>query len=185
MNIRVQDVNDNAPQWIGNPYKITLSEVTVPGTRILQGARAVDADQQGPFSTVEYQVLPGAFSDYVDFVSPLEGTLVLKKPLDYEKMKNFTVRLRAQDQGTPPKFSDTTLKIEIKDSDDKNPKFQYESYRGELPPGGQVGRIRIYPEPIKAFDQDEGILAQIQYSITSAPDARFFSINPRTADVGK
>jgi hypothetical protein len=64
--------------------------------RILQGTRAIDIDQQGPFSTVEYQVLPGAFSDYVDFLSPLEGTLVLKKPLDYEQTKNFTVRLRAQ-----------------------------------------------------------------------------------------
>lgn len=56
VNIRVTDANDNAPQWIGSPYLLTLSEVTVPGTRILQGARAVDHDQQGPFSTVEYQV---------------------------------------------------------------------------------------------------------------------------------
>lgn len=61
VNVRVTDVNDNAPQWIGTPYTLTLSEVTVPGTRILQGARAEDADQPGPFSTVEYQVLPGPY----------------------------------------------------------------------------------------------------------------------------
>lgn len=33
VNIRVTDVNDNAPQWIGAPYSLPLSEVTVPGTR--------------------------------------------------------------------------------------------------------------------------------------------------------
>lgn len=59
MSIRVTDANDNAPEWIGAPYRLRLAEVTAPGTRALQAARARDRDQQGPFSTVEYQVLPG------------------------------------------------------------------------------------------------------------------------------
>lgn len=33
VNIRVTDQNDNNPKWIGAPYVISLSEVTVPGTR--------------------------------------------------------------------------------------------------------------------------------------------------------
>ena len=81
---------------------------------------------------MEYQVLPGPYSDYVSFVSPLEGTLVLKKNLDYETLKNFTIKLRAQDQGIPPKFSDTFLRITINDADDQNPKFLRETYYGEL-----------------------------------------------------
>ncbi|XP_037943095.1 protocadherin Fat 1-like [Teleopsis dalmanni] len=180
VNVRVIDVNDNAPQWINTPYTLTLSEVTVPGTRILQGARAEDADQQGPFSTVEYQVLPGPFSEYVQFLNPLDGTLVLKKPLDYESMQNFTVKLRAQDQGTPPKFSDTLLRVVITDADDQNPKFQRESYTGELPGDGRPGEIRIRPEPLKAVDQDEGICAPIQYSIVQSQDTKYFRIHPHS-----
>lgn len=183
VNIRVQDVNDNAPKWIGSPYTISLSEVTVKGTRILQGARAVDADQPGPYSTVEYQVLPGPLSDYVDFVNPLEGTLQLKKSLDYEQLKNFTVKLRAQDQGNPPKFSDTFLRVFITDADDQNPKFNFETYTAEFPPSGKTGRLKIYPEAITARDQDEGLQAEIRYSINSSPESRYFSINPKTADV--
>lgn len=38
---------------------LCASQVTVVGTRVLQGIKAVDADQQGPFSTVQYSVLPG------------------------------------------------------------------------------------------------------------------------------
>jgi hypothetical protein len=183
VNIRVQDVNDNAPKWVGSPYTISLSEVTVRGTRILQGARAVDADQPGPYSTVEYQVLQGPFSDYVDFVNPLEGTLQLKKSLDYEQMKNFTVKLRAQDQGNPPKFSDTFLRVFITDADDQNPRFNYESYTAEFPSNGETGRLRVYPESIRAWDQDEGIQAEIRYSINPSSESRYFSINPKSGDI--
>ncbi|XP_055906826.1 protocadherin alpha-8 isoform X1 [Eupeodes corollae] len=183
VNVRVIDVNDNAPQWIGTPYTLTLSEVTVPGTRILQGARAADIDQQGPFSTVEYQVLPGPFSDYVQFLNPLEGTLVLRKPLDYEVMHNLTLKLRAQDQGTPPKFTDTMLRLVITDADDQNPKFLQESYQGELPTDGRPGELKIRPEAIKAVDQDEGICAPIQYSIVQSQDTKYFRIHPNTGAI--
>ncbi|XP_073819590.1 protocadherin Fat 4-like Cad96Ca [Musca autumnalis] len=178
VNVRVIDINDNAPQWIGTPYTLTLSEVTVPGTRILQGAKAEDADQQGPFSTVEYQVLPGPYSEYVQFLNPLEGTLVLKKALDYEQMQNFTVKLRAQDQGTPPKYSDTVLRVVITDADDQNPKFLRETYSADLPADGRPGDLRIRPEPLKAIDQDEGICAPIQYSIVQSQDTKYFRIHP-------
>ncbi|XP_063696406.1 protocadherin beta-12 [Culicoides brevitarsis] len=179
VNIRVTDVNDNAPQWVAAPYILTLSEVTVPGTRILQGAHAVDEDQPGPYSTIEYHVLQGPFSDYVQFVSPLEGTLVLKKSLDYEVLKNFTVKLRAQDQGSPPKFSDTTLRVIVIDADDQNPKFLKDFYTAELL-HNTTGQIKIYPEPIKAIDQDEGIKAPLVYSIKPSYEAKYFSIDPVT-----
>ncbi|KAH8232392.1 hypothetical protein KR032_005355, partial [Drosophila birchii] len=183
VNVRVTDVNDNAPQWIGTPYTLTLSEVTVPGTRILQGARAEDADQPGPFSTVEYQVLPGPYSEFVQFLNPLEGTLVLKKALDYEQLQNFTVKLRAQDQGTPPRHSDTLLRVVITDADDQNPRFQRESYTAELPVDGRPGELRMRPEPLKAVDQDEGICAPIQYTIVQSQDAKYFRIHPHNGAI--
>nr|CAD7428748.1 unnamed protein product [Timema monikensis] len=63
VSIRVTDANDNAPQFINAPYVLNISEVTVVGTRVLQGVRALDADQQGPYSTVQYSVLPGKNAD--------------------------------------------------------------------------------------------------------------------------
>lgn len=52
--IRVTDANDNAPVFVNAPYVLNISEVTVVGTRVLQGVHAVDNDQQGPFSSVKY-----------------------------------------------------------------------------------------------------------------------------------
>lgn len=182
-----------------------LSEVTVPGTRysnvlyvlffyynvwsifvairILQGARAIDKDQQGPFSTVEYKVLAGLYSDYVAFVSPLEGTLVLRKPLDYEALRNFTVTLRAQDQGMPPKYSDTALHVLVEDADDQNPKFLRDSYRVQMPTNGFVGELKVQPERIRAIDQDEGLRAAVEYAIVPSTEARYFAIDSLTGAV--
>uniref|UniRef100_A0A182REU1 Cadherin domain-containing protein n=2 Tax=Myzomyia TaxID=59140 RepID=A0A182REU1_ANOFN len=184
VNIRVTDVNDNAPLWIGAPYKLNLSEVTVIGTRILQGIRAHDLDQPGPYSTVEYQTLPGPYSDYVAFVTPLEGTLVLKKYIDYETVQNFTVKIRAQDQGKPPKYSDTFVTIRVLDSDDQNPKFDRDVYYGQLLT--DKGDIKITPEAIRAEDQDRGIRADIRYSIVSSngsEDEITFEIHPNTGNI--
>lgn len=63
--------------------------------------------------------------------------LVVKKPLDFETLRNFTIGLRAQDQGTPPLHNDTTLAVEVLDADDQNPKFTHEHYTAILPDDAQ------------------------------------------------
>ncbi|KAF3428479.1 hypothetical protein E2986_00275 [Frieseomelitta varia] len=196
VNIRVTDANDNAPQFVNAPYVLNISEVTVVGTRVLQGVRAVDADQPGPFSTVQYAVLPGPHSDYFVFVNALEGTLVLRKPLDYETLANFSVDIRAQDQGNPPKSTTTTLFVNVIDADDQNPAFQSDQYKILIPRsirtkwkglslGIQIQMRRILkvdPAPIKAMDQDVGINAPVQYTIQGGI-LPFLTLNPETAEV--
>ncbi|KOC60048.1 Protocadherin-like wing polarity protein stan, partial [Habropoda laboriosa] len=183
VNIRVTDANDNAPQFVNAPYVLNISEVTVVGTRVLQGVRAVDADQPGPFSTVQYAVLPGPHSDYFVFVNALEGTLVLRKPLDYETLANFSVDIRAQDQGNPPKSSTTTLYVNVIDADDQNPAFQSDQYKIIIPRHVTTRRIlKVELTPIKAVDQDVGINAPVKYTIQGGI-LPFLTLNPETAEV--
>ncbi|XP_017878251.1 protocadherin Fat 4 [Ceratina calcarata] len=184
VNIRVTDANDNAPQFVNAPYVLNISEVTVVGTRVLQGVRAADADQPGPYSTVQYAVLPGPHSDYFVFVNALEGTLVLRKPLDYESLANFSVDIRAQDQGNPPKSSTTTLYVNVIDADDQNPAFQNDQYKIIIPRNIKTRRLlKVDPAPIKAVDQDLGINAPVKYTIQGGI-LPFLSLNPETAEVG-
>lgn len=49
------DVNDNAPQFLGAPYNLSISELTMVNSELIT-VEAVDADQRGPFSTVEYSL---------------------------------------------------------------------------------------------------------------------------------
>lgn len=149
----------------------------------MQGIRAVDMDQPGPYSTIEYQVLPGPHSKFVAFISPLEGTLVLKHELDYETLKNFTIVLRAQDQGVPPKYSDTTLTIFVLDADDQNPKFNQDVYQGSFQGDSIPSKVIFHPESIRAIDQDSGLNASLVYSIVPSSQSTFFTIDPKTAEL--
>ncbi|EFN78140.1 cadherin-related tumor suppressor [Harpegnathos saltator] len=183
VNIRVKDVNDNSPQFINAPYVLNISEVTVVGTRVLQGVRAVDADQPGQYSTVQYAVLPGAHSEYFVFVSALEGTLVLRKSLDYETLTNFSVGIRAQDQGNPPLSSTTTLYVNVIDADDQNPAFLNEQYKVIVPRHVKEGKsLRVLPTAIKAADQDVGINAPVRYTIQGAI-LPFLNLDFKTAEI--
>ncbi|KAG8041646.1 hypothetical protein G9C98_002939 [Cotesia typhae] len=184
VNIRVTDANDNTPQFINAPYILNISEVTVVGTRVLQGVRAVDLDQPGPYSTVQYAVLPGPYSDYFFFINALEGTLVLKKPLDYETLQNFSVTIRAQDQGNPPQSSVTTLTVNVIDADDQNPVFSHDQYRIVIPDETNDEKIilPVEPVPIKAIDQDIGINAPIKYTVQNGM-LPFLHLDSQTAEI--
>ncbi|XP_030752293.1 cadherin-89D [Sitophilus oryzae] len=185
INIRVTDANDNSPVFINAPYILNISEVTVIGTRVLQGVHAVDNDQQGPFSSVKYSVLKGPYSDYFEFENELEGTLVLKKPLDYETLKMFDVQIRAQDHGDPPKTADTTLTVHVIDADDQNPRFLDDRYTAEVPePPIKGSSLIIKPRDIRAFDRDEGIGAPIYYTWNNVErEYAFFRLDRQTGRV--
>ena len=72
-----------------------------------------DSDQPGPFSTVEYYVVDGPFSDYVAFENPLEGDMVLTKSLDYEAMRSISLQIEARDQGAPPMTNKALVTINV------------------------------------------------------------------------
>lgn len=130
-----------------------------------------DNDQPGPFSTVEYYVEDGQFSDYVAFENPLEGNLVLTKNLDYETMRSFSLTIEAKDQGAPPMTSRALVTINVIDADDQNPAFLYERYDALLPPpgkenNGQGHKLHVQPQDLRAFDKDLGISAPVFYTFS-------------------
>ena len=181
VNIRVTDVNDNAPGFVGSPYTLNVSELSLVGTTVFGGVEAVDRDQPGPFSTVEYSV-EGAFADYVTFENPLEGTLILAKELDFETLKTFEVVIVARDQGSPPMESRVALTVNVKDADDQNPAFQYPSYAAILPGGGTQGqKLIVEPKDLRAFDKDVGLAAPVYYSF--AEEYKYFELNRNTGHI--
>lgn len=115
----------------------------------------------------------------------MEGTLVLKKPLDYETLSTFDVNIRAQDGGEPPKSSDTTLTVHVLDADDQNPRFLDDRYTAFLPDPPLKGSVlEVKPREIEAFDQDAGIKATVYYTFNGiGNDYSFFKINRDTGRV--
>ncbi|XP_042865252.1 protocadherin Fat 1-like isoform X2 [Penaeus japonicus] len=185
VNIRVTDDNDNAPVFVNAPYYVNVSEVTVIGTVIVGDILAVDDDQQGPFSTVQYSILPGPYSDMFAFESPLRGALVLKQPLDYERLPVFNITILAQDQAAEARSSSTVVTIQVQDADDQNPAFARDHYMAVIPDNPVRGTsIEVQPETVQAVDRDAGIMAEVVYSFSRDEEAaRYFKIDPKTGEV--
>ncbi|XP_047488094.1 protocadherin Fat 1-like [Penaeus chinensis] len=185
VNIRVTDDNDNAPVFVNAPYYVNVSEVTVIGTVIVGDILAVDDDQQGPFSTVQYSILPGPYSDMFAFESPLRGALVLKQPLDYERLPVFNITILAQDQAAEARSSSTVVTIQVQDADDQNPAFARDHYMAVIPDNPVKGTpIEVQPETVSAVDRDAGIMAEVTYSFSRDEEAsRYFKIDPKTGEV--
>jgi len=185
VRIIVTDANDHSPQFIGTPYVINVSEVTVVGSTLIPNSKikAIDEDQQGPFSTVEYYIEPGPFSHLLKFESRLGGNIILTSALDFETLPKFWVVIRAQDQGEPPNTATTTLSVNVQDADDQNPRFLDDKYSSVLPDVYKENQVlSIKPKAIRAIDPDKQINSPIQYLFNSPDSSReysYFSIDPK------
>ena len=185
IRILITDANDNEPEWLGLPYVANISEVTLVGSVIMQSIRAIDRDQQGPFSTIVYSVQPGPYSHMLKFANQFDGQLILESPLDHETLPKFSVIIRAQDQGDPPNIVTTTVTINVLDADDQNPRFLDDKYTAILPDAQHVGeKFMISPRAIEAEDPDAGIRSPIIYSFNSdSKENSFFAIDSKFGEV--
>ncbi|XP_076032674.1 protocadherin Fat 4-like Cad96Ca isoform X2 [Oratosquilla oratoria] len=185
VNIRVTDDNDNAPVFVNEPYFVNVSEVTVVGTIILSNIEARDEDQQGPFSTVHYSIAQGPHSDMFAFESPMRGSLLLRKPLDFERDSLFNITIIAQDQGTPPRSTSSVVTVAVTDADDQNPVFTRDRYMAVLPEHpAKDAVVHVQPEDVHAEDRDVGIMAVVTYSFSrEVSEADWFNIDPESGQV--
>jgi len=170
VRIIITDANDHSPVFINAPYSVNVSESAPVYSQIIPSGiiKAIDADQEGPFSTVSYNVLQGPFSHMVRFESALGGALLLASPLDYESQPKIWVEIAALDQGEPPRQSTTKVTINVLDSDDQNPRFLDEKYSCIWDESLRIGdQIQVQPRSIKAIDPDLDINSPIEYQFNT------------------
>ena len=175
------DVNDNFPQFVAGPFTLNISELSPVGSSLLEVV-ALDKDQQGPFSMVEYSVLQGNFSHLLSFLNPLDGKIVQQGMFDYEEAEVVEILLQAQDKGNPPLSSQTRLTIHVEDADDQNPAFLQENYTTSLPDSGN--KLHLSPADLKAVDQDFGLNSPVFYTFSgSGPVYSYLELNRNTGQI--
>ncbi|KAL1505298.1 hypothetical protein ABEB36_004893 [Hypothenemus hampei] len=142
--VRLTDINDNSPKFIGTPYETTISELTPIGTTIYQNINAKDKDT-GVNGQVEYSIIKSSNipSDegigkhrihsedgfgYFSINYPHQGQVTVNRTLDFERTQRYFVTILATDKAKDPSerlSSTTTLTVNIKDDDDLPPSFIY------------------------------------------------------------
>ncbi|EDW67860.2 uncharacterized protein Dvir_GJ22851 [Drosophila virilis] len=190
ITVYIEDVNDNAPEFLNVPYVVDVDENTSVESIIFQGVQAFDRDKPNtPNSEVHFSMstVPEQLSadgrPYFALKSPHRPLLILKRELDFDNgIRQFKLPIFVWDRGTPANQANTTITINVRDVDDLPPKFTEGVYRTKInefyPMTGMPIRIPLYfAPPIMAFDQDS-LNATLVYDIISGNERQLFRVNP-------
>ncbi|XP_077053022.1 cadherin-23 isoform X1 [Siphateles boraxobius] len=179
LNINVLDVNDNSPRF--RPFGVanfseSILEGAVAGTTLLS-VTAVDPDK-GPNGQIIYQLLHLPRGNYIRLEDPSTGKIVANRTVDYEEVQwlNFTVR--AQDHGTPPRYSELPVYLRIVDINDNNPVFKQPIYQKSIFEDVALGTIIV---SVSATDADSGMFSVIEYGLVDGEGK--FGITPTMGDI--
>ncbi|XP_056290560.1 cadherin-7 [Pseudoliparis swirei] len=172
--IKVQDINDNAPQFQNEPYVSSIPEMCPTGTTVAQ-VTATDADDPmfGNNAKLIYSVLQG--EPYFS-VEPKTGTIVTSWPnMDREAREQYLVVVQVEDMlGLGGGYSaSTTVTVSLTDVNDNGPTFQHHLYTFSVPENAPVGTA---VGRIMARDGDTGINARMTYSLEDLEESSTFII---------
>ncbi|XP_016089308.1 protocadherin gamma-A9-like [Sinocyclocheilus grahami] len=181
VDIKILDVNDNAPHFPVKVFTVNISENASPGERFPLPV-AEDSDV-GSNSLKEYKLSPNEhFSlDTQSEDQSVSAELVLNKALDREKQATIKLVLTGVDGGKPPKSGTLNIFINVMDVNDNNPVFSQPLYKVKLRENVATGTTIL---SVFASDLDEGINSEILYSFVGHGKRKYlFSIIPETGDI--
>ncbi|XP_073692690.1 cadherin-8-like, partial [Garra rufa] len=122
--IKVQDINDNPPQFIEGPYKGSVPEMSQVGTSVTR-VTATDADDPvyGNSAKLVYSILEGQPYFSID-----QTTAIIRVALagmDREMREEYLVVIQAKDMGghMGGLSGTTTVTVTLTDINDNPPKF--------------------------------------------------------------
>ncbi|NXC18312.1 PCD10 protein, partial [Corythaeola cristata] len=191
IQVRVSDVNDNAPRFSQPVYQVYVSENNVPGAYIY-AVSATDRDQganaQLAYSILESQIQGMSVFTYVSINSE-NGFLYALRSFDYEQLKEFSFQVEARDAGEEPQplASNATVNIVVVDQNDNAPAIvsplpgrNGTPAREALPRGAEPGYL---VSRVAAVDADDGENARLTYSIVRGNEASLFRMDWRTGEL--
>ncbi|XP_078397227.1 cadherin-7-like [Cetorhinus maximus] len=172
--IKVQDTNDNEPQFLDEPYVATVPEMSPDGTFVTQ-VTATDADDpsHGGHARIVYQILQG--QPYF-LVEPTTGVIRIALPnMDREAKDQHVVIIEAKDMAglKGGHSATTTVTITLSDVNDNRPKFQHKLYHFHVPESGNIGST---VGRIMATDVDIGQNAEMNYTVEAGDGSDSFGI---------
>ncbi|KAL7373709.1 hypothetical protein ABVT39_013150 [Epinephelus coioides] len=175
INITLTDVNDNPPMFPQKNYQLYVPESAQVGKPV--GKIKANDEDLGVNADIKYSIInsegANTFSISTDR-DTREGIISLKKPLNYERKKTYTLHIEGMNTHVDPRFSylgsfkDTaTLKITVGDVDEA-PIFSIDHYILDVyensPSGTEVGVVTARDpdsrnSPVRYFldSKEEGV----------------------------
>ncbi|XP_054454128.1 protocadherin beta-11-like [Anoplopoma fimbria] len=188
INLRISDVNDHAPMFPQSFSTAFITENNSPGTALLS-VKASDKDS-GNNARISYFLeegqLNGMSASTYFSVNAESGEILALRSFDYEQTKEFHIRVKAQDGGSPPLSSNVTVKVMIQDQNDNPPQVLYPVQTGGslvaemVPRSSDVGYLVT---KVVAVDVDSGQNAWLSYKLQKATDRALFEVGLQNGEI--
>ncbi|XP_043823673.1 cadherin EGF LAG seven-pass G-type receptor 1 [Dromiciops gliroides] len=160
VRILVEDENDNYPQFSEKRYVVQVPEDVAVNTAILR-VQATDQDQ-GQNAALHYSIVSGNLKGQF-YLHSLSGGLDVINPLDYEAIREYTLRIKAQDGGRPPLINSSGLvNVQVLDVNDNAPIFVSSPFQAAVLENVPLGHSVLH---IQAVDADSGENARLHYRL--------------------
>ncbi|KAK5983570.1 hypothetical protein GCK32_004417 [Trichostrongylus colubriformis] len=124
VTVRLSDVNDHAPMFVGAYDRLSISEDAPVGTTVAVFS-ATDADKS-PGGTIAFSLVEKTKDKKAFKIDAESGWLVVASTLDREEQAVHELVVRATDEGGL--FSDHKVNIQITDVNDEAPQFDENFY---------------------------------------------------------
>ncbi|XP_034464114.1 cadherin-23 isoform X1 [Hippoglossus hippoglossus] len=182
VSITILDENDNSPVLdITSDTSVDILENAPMGKKVaVVLGRDKDAGLNG---LVNFTLVAGNMEDVfkIKTVNHTYGVVYVNAPLDRESVDRYLLKVRASDNGSPPRHTDHSLTINILDINDNAPVI--ESQRGynvsiSENVGGGTSVLRMI-----ATDQDIGPNAMLFYYITAGNQDLTFRMDRVTGEM--
>uniref|UniRef100_A0A3Q1EPG6 Cadherin domain-containing protein n=1 Tax=Acanthochromis polyacanthus TaxID=80966 RepID=A0A3Q1EPG6_9TELE len=178
INLHIQDINDNSPQFKRDLIRLEISESAEKGTRFLI-EEAHDADI-GKNSVQTYNLQKNDHFNLIIDSNKVE--LVLENKLDRETKQEINLLLTAVDGASPQKSGTVMIHVTVLDANDNAPVFNQGEYKANVPENSPVDTV---VHTVSATDADEGVNGDVTYEFghVSETDEKVFSIGGKTGEI--
>ncbi|KAM4607873.1 cadherin-23 isoform 2-T2 [Polymixia lowei] len=182
VSITILDENDNSPQFdITSDWSVDIPEDASMGQKVATVlGRDKDAGKNG---MVNFTLVAGNMQDVFEIktVNNTYGEVYVNSALDRESVDRYLLKVRAIDNGSPARYTDHSLTINILDVNDNIPVI--ESQRGynvsvSENVGGGTSVLRVV-----ATDSDIGPNAMLFYYITAGNQDLTFRMDRMTGEM--
>ena len=186
VDIFIDDINDNAPQFETSAIDVEIRESVPVGTAFnINGAKDLDTSQN--YSIRQYVMEPDNLPFKLTFIKKLDGTsvvrLIVSQHLDREIRDSYQLKIIAQDGGLPVRSAELDVNVSILDENDNAPMLSNSIYNVTVKEGVTKGTVVL---KLHAYDLDLGRNAEIRYGLSKIQSdtiKNLFAINETTGEL--
>ncbi|KFQ02267.1 Protocadherin alpha-C2, partial [Leptosomus discolor] len=154
VEVEVLDINDNAPRFPRQDYRLEISESAVPGARFhIESAQDPDV---GTNSVQSYQLSPS---------------------------RHFALDLKGFQSGDPPKSGTAQISVRVVDTNDNPPAFDRSTYTVSLLENAPPGTLVVKLNASDPDEGSNGDVIYSFGSYTPEKVRQLFSVDPHSGEV--